>query len=164
MTFEELYRRNYKSIFRFCFRILDSHELALDVVQDTFLKLYEQMNKSEYLIENPRAWLYKVAGNMSLNVIDKTNRRNEINKELDFISQENSNPESQFITKENKHRVKNAILSLEPTNQMLVLMYQDGLTYKEMSDVSGIPLNSVGKTLWRCIEKISQNIKRTDDE
>lgn len=136
----------------------------MDVVQDTFLKLYNQMSKGEYLIENPRAWLYKVAGNMSLNIIDKTNRRNEINKDLPFVNKENSNPESLYILKESKLRVRHAILNLEPTHQLLVLMYQDGLSYKEMSDASGIPLNSVGKTLWRSIEKISQNINRNENE
>ena len=54
MTFEELYKHNYEPIFKFCFRFLNNREKAMDVVQDTFLKLFEQMNKGEYHIENPR--------------------------------------------------------------------------------------------------------------
>ena len=42
---------------------------------------------------------------------------------------------------------------------MLLLMYQDGLSYKEMSGATGIALNSIGKTLWRTIEKVSEMIK-----
>lgn len=164
MTFEELYRQNYKPIFKFCFRFLLSREKALDVVQDTFLKLYEQMNKGEYQIVNSRAWLYKVAGYNCLNYINKANRQNDIKKQLDIVQREDSNPESLFITKENRHRIRNAISLLDPIHQMLVLLYQDGLSYKEMSEATNIPLNSVGKTLWRSIEKISQNMKITDHE
>lgn len=164
MTFEELYRQNYKPIFKFCFRFLNSQEKAMDVVQDTFLKLYEQMKKGEYQIENSTAWLYKVAGNNCLNHINKANRQSDIKKQLDFVLMEDSNPESQLIIKENKHRIRIAISCLDPIYQMLVFMYQDGLSYKEMSEATGIPLNSVGKTLWRSIEKISQKLKGTDHE
>lgn len=164
MIFEELYKHNYEPIFKFCFRFLNSREKAMDVVQDTFLKLFEQMNKGEYHIENPKAWLYKVAGNKCLNLIGTMNRQNEINKQLDFLSHENSNPESQFISEENKLRVRGAISDLVPQNQMLLLLYQDGLSYKEMSEVTGIALNSIGKTLWRNIEKISHKINKTDNE
>ncbi len=55
-------------------------------------------------------------------------------------------------------------IELEPKYQMLMLLYQDGLSYKEMSEATGIPFNSVGKTLWRSIDKVSQKIKRTDHE
>lgn len=164
MTFERLYKHNYEPIFKFCFRFLNNREKAMDVVQDTFLKLFEQMNKGEYHIENPKAWLYKVAGNKCINLIDTMKRQNEINKQLDFLSHENANPESQLISEENRLRVRRIISSLEPTHQLLVLLYQDGLSYKEMSEASGIPLNSIGKTLWRSIEKISQKINGTDHE
>ena len=87
----------------------------MDVTQDTFLKLYEQMNKSEYFIENPKAWLYKVAGNLSLNLLNKTNRQKEVNEQMDFVSMENSDPESQFISHENKLMIPSLAASLSTT-------------------------------------------------
>jgi len=164
MTFEKLYKLHYELIYKFCFRFLNSREKAMDVVQETFLKLYEQMNKGEYHIENPRAWLYKVAGHICLNQISSSNQRNAIKSQLDIVTTEQQNPESQFIKEENTLRIRNAISRLKPQHQLLVLLYQDGLSYKELSEATDIPLNSIGKTLWRNIEKVSQTIKKTDHE
>lgn len=164
MTFEELYQQNYNLIFKFCFRLLNNREKAADVVQDTFLKLYQQMIERNYTVENPRAWLYKVAGNKSLNLINTTNRQKEIKEQLEFQSTEKSNPESLFIAKENTLRVRMAIKELKQQHQMLVLLYQDGLSYKEMSEATDIPLKSVGKTLWRSINKISETIKKSNHD
>lgn len=164
MTFEELYKLHYESIYKFCFRFLNSREKAMDVVQETFLKLYQQMNTGDYIIENKRAWLYKVAGNICLNLINTTNKQTEIKGQLKFSITEKSNPESQLINKEKVQNIRKAIESLKPQHQMLVLLYQDGLSYKELSEATGIPFNSIGKTLWRSIEKISQTINKTDHE
>lgn len=164
MTFEELYKLHYESIYKFCFRFLNNREKAMDVCQETFLKLYEQMNKGDYQIENKRAWLYKVAGNICLNLINTTNRHTEIKGQLEFSNTENSNPESQLINKEKVLSIRKAIDELKPQYQMLVLSYQDGLSYKELSEATNIPFNSIGKTLWRSIEKISQTIKKAEHE
>lgn len=164
MTFEKLYELHYKSIYKFCFRFLNNREKAMDVAQETFIKLYQQMNKGDYHIQNPKAWLYKVAGNLSLNQIKRSNQHTDILEQIDYSSTEKSNPESQFITKENTLRVRKAINLLKPQHQMLVLLYQDGLSYKELSEATGIALSSVGKTLWRNIETISQTIKKADHE
>ena len=164
MTFEKLYKLHYESIYKFCFRFLNSREKAMDVVQETFLKLYQQMNKGDYQIENKRAWLYKVAGNICLNQINTTNKQTAIKGQLEFSNTENSNPESQLINKEKVLRIRKAIDGLKPQHQMLVLLYQDGLSYKELSQATNIPLSSIGKTLWRSIEKISQTLKKTDHD
>lgn len=161
MTFEDIYQQNYEAIFKFCFRFLSSREKAEDVVQDTFLELYQQMTKSNSQIENQRAWLYKVATNKSLNLINIGNRRKEIKKQMEFESTEKSNPETQLISKENSLWLKKGINRLKPQNQILVLMYQDGLSYKDMSEATGIPAQSIGKTLWRSIENISKTIKNS---
>ena len=162
MTFDELYKQNYEAIYKFCFRFLNNREKARDVVQDTFLKLYQQMDKGGYQIENPGSWLYKVAGNNCLNLLNMANRQKEINHQMEIRHTEKSNPESQFISNENAMRVRKAIRSLSPQHQMLVLMYQDGLSYKEMSEATAIPVNSIGKTLWRNIQKISHMIKKDE--
>ena len=164
MTFEELYKLHYESIYKFCFRFLNSREKAMDVCQETFLKLYQQMTNGDYKIENKRAWLYKVAGHICLNQINTANQQTAIKKQLEFSTSENSNPESQLINKEKILSIRKAIDGLKPQHQMLVLLYQDGLSYKELSEATGIPFNSIGKTLWRTIEKISKTIKKTDHE
>jgi RNA polymerase sigma-70 factor (ECF subfamily) len=156
--FEFLYRQYYGPVYKFCFRFLQSRDRAQDTVQETFIKLYERMNNKGNDIENTRAWLYKVASNLCMNSLDSTKRHSEIENLLDSKSVETSTPEHIFIEDERRMLVQMAIGQLKPENQMLILMYQDGLSYREISEATGIKFNSVGKTLWRAIDKLSANI------
>ena len=71
-------------------------------------------------------------------------------------------PESILLRKEQKELLHRSLEQLRPEQRMLLLMYGDGLSYSEMSEATGIPLNSLGKTLWRSIERIANNIKKID--
>jgi len=162
--FETLYAQNYEPIVKFCFRFLNSHESALDIAQETFIKYYERMNRHDKEIENSKAWLYKVAGNLCLNAIHSKNRHCEIELGLQRNPVETSTPESMLINDENTTLIRNIIGQLKPESKLLILMYQDGLSYREMSEASGISINSVGKTLWRVIEKLSETINTKNHE
>ena len=162
--FEKLYAQNYEAIVKFCFRFLNSRESALDIAQETFIKYYERMNHRGKEIENTKAWLYKVAGNLCLNAIHKKTRHSQIELGLQGNPVETSTPESLLINDENAALVRIIIGQLKPESRLLILMYQDGLSYREMSEASGISINSVGKTLWRVIEKTSETINTKNHE
>lgn len=164
MTFDKLYNQHYEQIYRYCYRFVNNRETAGDIAQETFLKLYQRMSNIGYSIENTNAWLYKVAGNLCLNSIKSNNRQGtKIDiKSTDCI--EVINPEENLIARERTERIRLAIDQISPKHRMLIFMYQDGLSYKEMSNATGIPFNSIGKTLWRCIDKISRTLKNSENE
>ncbi len=161
MLFETLYAKYYEPVFWFCFRFSNQRESALDITQETFVRLYERMNGTPEAIENPQAWLYKVAGNLSLNHLKNSSRHREIENTLDHSKVETATPENIFIHSEKVSRVKRCIEKLKPKEKMLILLYQQDLSYRELSVAAGIPEKSVGKTLWRIIHKLS---KQLDDE
>lgn len=164
MTFNELYQAHYEQIYRFCFRFVGDADQAADLCQDTFLKLYNRMNMPSHNIDNIRAWLYKVAGNLCVNAVAKKNNRTFLLNDNQFKTTVDQNPELAFIANETKEILRLAMEQFGPKQRMLLLMYQDGLSYKEMAEATEIPLNSVGKTLWRSIEKLSEMIKKQDHE
>jgi len=144
--------------------MLSSREVALDITQETFIKLFERMNGQGSEIENTKAWLYKVAGNHCINALNNKSRRNEIENRLDNNIIENSDPEKILIQEENVTLLRKVIEALKPEKQLLILMYQDGLSYKEMSEATGINVNSIGKTLWRIIDKLSTTIHHENNK
>ena len=162
--FKKLYNQHYKAIYNFCFRMLGNHENARDITQETFIKLLNRKNKPAANIENTKAWLYKVAGNLCLNLLNTNTRRHEIENRLEKQSIENTNPENILINNEKTLMVRKAIAGLKPEKQLLILMYQDGLSYKQISEATGINFKSVGKTLWRIINKLSENINNESNE
>jgi len=162
--FEAHYQQHFEAIFKFCFRFLNNRESALDITQETFVKYFERMNQQGKGVENTKAWLYKVAGNLCLNVLNSAGRHSEVENRLHLNEIENTTPESILIENENTTRIRTVIARLKPESQLLILMYQDGLSYREMSEATGISINSIGKTLWRIIEKISVTIKTENHE
>ncbi len=159
-----LYRKYYEAIYRFCFRMLGNHENAMDITQETFIKLYERIKGHVSEIENTRAWLYKVAGNLCLNALNTKSHQSEIRNRIENQSIDHSTPEKILLEIEKTRMLKNVLAQLTPKNQLLIFMYQDGLSYKEMSAGTGIKLNSLGKTLWRIIDQISETVKLKIDE
>ncbi len=160
---ETIYRQHYEQICKFCYRMLGSHERALDVAQETFLKMMNRMNHRKDPVENPRAWLYKVAGNLCLNELSKHKRHHDRQMQPATEQAETTTPEVVMIEKEKRDRVKQAIAQLEPKQQMLIMMYNDGLSYREMAEATGIKEQSIGKTLWRIINGLSASINKQDN-
>lgn len=163
MDFQQVYKNNYEQIFRFCYRFTGDHELSKDITQDVFMKLYS-LHAQNHIPENVNAWLYKVAGNTCINRACEKRRKDKIIEALNKPVIEKSNPESIFIHDEDRALIRNAINKIKMQNRLLILMYQDGLSYKAMSEATGIPLSSIGKTLWRSIEKISTIITNMENE
>jgi DNA-directed RNA polymerase specialized sigma24 family protein len=69
--FLDAYQMHSDAIFRFVSFKIDNREKALDITQDTFMKTWMHISKNGE-IQNIRAFLYKVAGNL---VIDEYRRR-----------------------------------------------------------------------------------------
>lgn len=159
MVFEELYQSHYEQIFKFCYRFVNDADLAGDITQDTFIKLLQRMRKSNQTIQNPKAWLYKVASNLCLNSLNTGKRRNEILEGLELKTAEQATPETLLIESELELLTRQFLDQLKPEHKLMLLLYQDGLSYKEISDATGIPLTSVGKTLWRNIDKVAIALK-----
>lgn len=144
--------------------MLGSREPAMDVAQDTFIKMMNRLTHRNEPIENPRAWLYKVAGNLCLNELSKKRLHHEKQMLNEAETVEYSTPEAALIENEKRNSVRQAISQLEPVQQMLVMMYNDGLSYRELAEATGIKEQSIGKTLWRIIDGLSATIKETDND
>ena len=161
--FETLYAQYYEQIYCFCYRFLRCRESAKGVTQEAFIRLYERMGQQGPEVENSRAWLYKVAGNLSMNLKKKNVRRESINASLNENAVTTASPEDMLIHQENLERIKEIIDGLKPRDKFLILLYQNDMSYREMSVATGMPESSVGKTLWRIIDKIAETLKNEND-
>src|SRR5260370_579586 len=76
LDFEEIYHEVAPSVYRYLRRLTGSRTHAEDILQETFMKLHGQLVAGAN-ISHPRAWLFKVATNLS-----KDEKRNEIRSAL----------------------------------------------------------------------------------
>src|SRR3954452_14145207 len=74
-AFEQLYARHSREVWAVAYGRRADADLALDVTQEAFLRLWRETERGE-VIENPRAWLLRVARNLAEDYAKSAFRRN----------------------------------------------------------------------------------------
>jgi RNA polymerase sigma-70 factor (ECF subfamily) len=125
-----------------------------DIIQDVFVDLYTSLNNG-ILIQNAESWLYRVTCNKCVDSIRKHKRR----ERFDI----NNNPTTYVSDINNVTELKNimdyTLNKLKPKEKMLAVLYSEGLSYKEISAVTGLNLSSIGTMLSRTLLKIKEELK-----
>lgn len=157
MFFDEVYSKHYQELRRFGHQLNIPSEKCEDLTQETFLKFYLELKK-EVVFENPRAWLYKVYLNLfrTARVHDSLTENSgepELSGGLSHDLQE------EYAREEKKRMVFGLLERLEERDREILILYNRGLSYKEIAGILGMNPNSVGKTLVRAIESLKKNIK-----
>ncbi|UCH97313.1 MAG: sigma-70 family RNA polymerase sigma factor [Candidatus Aminicenantes bacterium] len=65
-AFDGLYKEYFNALYRFNYTLVGNAEEALDSTQETFIKLYRQLDTG-IEIKDPKAWIYRVAANICYN-------------------------------------------------------------------------------------------------
>lgn len=152
---EEIYEAERDNIYAYllCFRIPAGP--AQELTQDTFLKLYQKMAKGEE-IENPRAWLYRVAHNFALRFYE----REPVFDELDPNSppaESSPDPERSMIDQQRRSALLRAMSDLSPQQRNCLELRVKGLRYREIADVIGISTSAVGEFLRRAVARLKED-------
>jgi RNA polymerase sigma-70 factor, ECF subfamily len=137
--------------------IPDKNDVA-DLVQEVFILLYQNMGKGT-VIEFPRSWLYRVSINKCHDFLKKKQTHEKIDK-ANRLADENSTIE----LKEQQETIRKAMLRLKDNERVLAILYSEGLSYKEMAEITGIRFTSVGKTLTRTLAKLGDELKKMEYE
>lgn len=148
--FNVLYNQHYKSVYRLAFRFLNNHENAADISQDVFVYLYKRLVKSEN-IENEKSWLFKVTCNLSLAYLKKNRRLTQLNNDTLKSVEVETDSNTEIIT---------ALEKLKEDDRILLTLYNEGLSYKELAATTGIKYTSVGKTLSRALKRLKDELAK----
>lgn len=140
-------------------------ERARDVVQDTLLKLH--LADPEKVRENLKAWLYAVCRNRAFDVLRKENRISYIsdNEQLDWLDEWQPDPSEDASRDEILEHVWTVMEQLPPNQKEVIrLKFQHGLSYKEISTVTGLTVTNVGFLLHTAIKRLRKLMNHTCTE
>lgn len=157
MDFDSTYKTHYTSIFRYLLQLTRCEETSKDLVQEVFESLYIQMQKKRE-IKDIKAWLFKSAYNRFVNHYSKQKYNLAYTQETIQTGNHFEN-EHDIETNEKLKQLEAALKKLEPKAYHLLMLYQQGLKYKEMAEILEMNPVSVGKTLTRTIDKLKTIIK-----
>lgn len=139
-AFDILFAKYYKPIYYFIYKMIQNTEIAEDITQDTFVKVYKNlMRLDENLKFSP--WIYKIAYNTFVDY----KRKYKVNFELlDNVHYENSNqdmqnennPEESILNKELRDKINRAFGKVNTRYRTaLILRDYNKLSYKEVAEV-----------------------------
>ena len=132
--------------------MVNDTDSASDIVQEVFIYLHEKPQKA-HQINHLRSWLSKAVYNRCIDFLRKP-KRNIGLKSLKNHGTENTSLE---IT-ETKTAINEALNKLKPNGKTLAILYSEGFSYKEMSEISGIKMSSIGTTLSRTLKKLKKEL------
>src|SRR5580692_3733188 len=159
---EALYRMYFVRLFRFCFSIIHQKESAEEIVNDVFLKLWENRDRRP-AIDNPRLYLYVSVKNRSLNYLrDNAGVHTvEISERCADYVRFDTNPETILLDAEGLRRIRTAIDELPSRCKLIFsLVKEDGLKYKDVALLLGLSVKTVEAQLAIALRKIAAALQR----
>jgi len=145
--FEEIFEEHYTLVYRTAYGVTGRVEDAEDVVQTIFLRLLQRQRPRDFL-NNPKAYLYRAAVNLSLTIAQARRRRALTEDGEDLVA---SIPARVSSAAEDLHRkLYDAIAQLKPkAAEIVILRYLHNHSDAEIAKMLGTSRGVIAVTLYR---------------
>ena len=158
----------YKArLFRYGRKFLANEDNIDDVVQDVFIKAYQNIRSFD-VSQKFSPWIYRIAHNTYINAIKKISRGPIYTFDFDTIV---SHPvyEDPLIKEtedvEMKKMVERGLEKVSPNyREIVILYYIEELSYKEIADILRIPIGTVGIRLKRAKEALKKGFLKEEEK
>ena len=156
-AYGELMKRYEQKLLRYVIYLIHDQATAADVVQDTFIKTYQNLKgfNAKYKFSS---WIYRIAHNEAMNAMKKDRH---INHDVDAEESVEASYESTIIHEIDQSILKNDMqLCLNQLDakyrEVLMLQYYENMKYSDIADVLHIPMATVGVRASRAKAKLRE--------
>jgi RNA polymerase sigma-70 factor (ECF subfamily) len=145
--------------------LLRNDQDAEDVTQEAIVRAFRHFDG--FSGDNPRAWLLSVVRNSAWTFLQK-NRAGELGTEFDEeLHSESGRPSETpevLVLRSAQQRVLNQAVEALPVEfrEVFVLREMEGLSYKEIAEVAGIPIGTVMSRLSRARRQLQATVARRE--
>jgi RNA polymerase sigma-70 factor, ECF subfamily len=163
-AFRLLVERHSRSVYKVAYRVTGNADDAEDVVQETFLKAYRQLDRFEERASFG-TWLHRIAWNCSVDLLRARPKREQA-EEADTLEQLGSthatvtgsvapSPERLMASVQVGDRVKQAMSRLSPLERAaFVMRHYEGRSIDEISRALEIRENAAKHSIFRAVRKM----------
>ncbi len=150
-------------LIRYAARITGDLEQARDVVQDTFLRLCKA--ERARLENHVGEWLFTVCRNRALDVVRKERRMSQLTEAQETLcASSDPSPSAVAERRETAGRVVRQLETLSNNQQEVNrLRIQNGMSYKEISRITGHSVSNVGFLIHTAVKNIRQRLLTESD-
>lgn len=146
------------SLVRYTTSILGDLEKSRDVVQEAFLRLCKQ---EPSIVERLPQWLFRVCRNLAIDIYRREGRMESVSTEHSRTIQDGRpNPAAVLETEEKLSRINRLLGGLSDNQQeVLRLRFQNDLSYREISEITGLSESNVGFLLHTGVKQVRERMK-----
>lgn len=158
VAFEILYDRYSALIYGIINKIVNNTEFAEDATQETFIKIYNNIDKFDASKARLATWLINVARNTALDVVKSKNYNQSAKNQNveDVVNTVDRQKQTQVAV--DTIDVKQHVGLLEPDLQILVeLFYFKAYTQQDIADELNMPLGTVKTKMRKALEELRKH-------
>ncbi len=167
-AFSELVRYYQQGIFKLAFNFFNDRDEAMEIVQETFLRAYEKLDKFDGKNNKSfKSWVFRIAYNLCIDFYRKLKRNKVINTDtFDTISVADSENDVNIDAFEKQHiknNFKKYIMFLSKRQkQVFILKHYSGFKFTEISDVMKIAIGTVKSLHFRATKTLEKKVAQLE--
>ena len=160
-AFGVLYDFYFDKIYGYVIRRCGKREIAEDIVSETFMKVFCNLNKFNSNKGSFKSWVYKIATNNLIDYYRKELKKKSVDiEEVNEPAEIKQTTEEYLMSLEDKKKVMQIIQKLSGRYQQVInLKYFAELSNQEIAELLGISANNVGVLLYRALNKFKSLYK-----
>lgn len=161
--FQTLVERHRGRIYTFAFYYLKNREDAEDVTQEVLVRLWDHWRRLEG--DHLKAWIMRVTRNACCDASRRRKTRGNVeapteDERIENMESQTADPQRVAEAADFRRRLTDALTQLpEPHRSIVILREIDGLTYDEIAETVGRPLNTVKVYLHRARKMLREHLK-----
>ncbi|TNE87476.1 MAG: sigma-70 family RNA polymerase sigma factor [Deltaproteobacteria bacterium] len=165
-AFRGLVEKYQGRVYSMLYGMLRNREDARDITQDAFVKAFHNLD-SFRLESSFYTWLYRIAMNLAIDLVRKRKRRQTSSYEEEIATRDGDGeiaevhhedgPSRTLQRKRLYKRIMDAVDTLPDDQKQAILLRElEGLSYKEIADIMGIPEGTVMSRLFYARKKLQK--------
>ena len=157
-AFERLYGATRAKLYGVLLRILGRPELAEEVMQETYLKVWKMADKFDPALASPITWMVAIARNRAIDIVRKRSEVSiEDEKDAQNVAADTPAPLARREMTEELKRLLSCLGKLDPEKQRIVLLaYYRGWSREQLATKLDIPVNTIKTWLRRSLLEIRE--------
>lgn len=173
-AFRELLHRYERELYSYLCRYLRDASLAEEVFQTTFLRVHEKVRLYE-AGRGVRPWIYSIATHQAIDALRRIGRRPAVSLDaergdvetdgstlLDVLEDEGRGPVAELELEERSAWARKAVDALpDYLREVVLLIYFQGLKFREAAEALGIPLGTVKSRMHLALVRLNEAWKQS---
>jgi RNA polymerase sigma-70 factor (ECF subfamily) len=168
-AFAELVHFYKDKLFHLAYRMLGQYQEAEDVVQDTFIRVYKNLDRYDDTLKFS-TWIYRIATNLCIDKLRKRKSGYSLDAEVQdgegtdwysTLATKDKGPEDELVLSETQQHIRRAIDSLpQKYKSVVILRYLNDLSLQEIGEILGMPVTTVKTRVHRGREFLRKKLER----